>query len=106
MTPITISQTGTGRSSVSVPDSFRPTFNIGMQLIITGAATFNVEITMDDTSSSTFSASTANWSVPSGFSALTASTVLSLTIPCHGISINVTSGEGTVTLRMVQTGVR
>ncbi len=106
MTPIIISRTGTGRSAVSIPDSFRPTFNIGMQLILSGAATFNVEITMDDTSSSTFNPATANWSVPAGFSALTAGTVLSLTVPCHGISINVTSGAGTVTLQMVQTGIR
>ena len=106
MTPISISQTGTGRSAVVVPDSFTMPFNVGVQFVTTGTVTFNLEVTMDDAMASGFVAASADWSVPSGFSALTAGAILSLTIPCHGISLNVTSGTGTVTAKIVQNGVR
>lgn len=106
MTPITISQTGTGRSSVVVPDSFQKPFNLGIQLIITGTVTFNVEITMDDPMQTGFNPATASWAAPTGLSALSAGTVVSMTIPCHGLSLNVTAGTGTVTAKIVQAGIR
>ncbi|UOF80361.1 hypothetical protein [Caudoviricetes sp.] len=103
MTPITISQTGTGRSAIVVPDSFQKPFNVGIQLSLSGTATFSVEVTMDDAMNTPAS---AVWSAVTGLSALTAGTVASMTIPCHGLSINVTSGTGTVTAKIVQAGVR
>lgn len=102
MTPITISKTGTGRSAVVVPDSFQNPFNVGILLTVTGSATFNVEVTMDDPMTGT----PTTWSIPTGFSGLTAGSVSSLTVPCHGLSLNVTLGTGTVTAQIVQAGVR
>lgn len=106
MTPITISKTGTGRSAVVVPDSFQNPFNVGIQLVVTGTVEFNVEVTMDDPMATGFVAASADWSIPSGFSAISAGAISSLTVPCHGISLNVTSGDGTVTANIVQAGVR
>lgn len=103
MTPITISKTGTGRSAVAVPDSFQNPFNVGMQVTVTGTATFNIELTMDDPM---VDPTNAVWSVANGFSALSASTTASMTIPNHGVSINITAGTGTVTINMVQAGMR
>lgn len=102
MTPITISKTGTGRSTIMVPDSFQNPFNVGLLITVTGTATFNIEISMDDPSLAT----PTTWAAATGFSALSASTVGSLTIPCHALSINVTSGAGTVTAQIVQAGMR
>jgi hypothetical protein len=42
--------------------------------------------------------------VASGFSALTASTGGSFTVPCKAICINITSGTGAVTASVVQAG--
>lgn len=102
MTPITISKTGTGRSATVVPDSFQNPFNVGLLVTVTGTATFNIEISMDDAMTDT----PTTWAAATGFSGLTASTVGSLTIPCHAISINVTAGTGTVSAQIVQAGVR
>lgn len=102
MTPITISKTGTGRSAIVVPDSFQNPFNVGLLITVTGTATFNIEISMDDAMVVTPTV----WAAATGFSALSASTVGSMTIPCHAMSINVTSGTGTVTAQIVQAGVR
>lgn len=104
MTPITISKTGTGRSAIFAPDSFMAPFNVGLQITVTGVATFNIELTMDDVQ---FDPSSAVWATAgTGFGALSASTVLALTTPCHGLSINVTAGTGTVSVKIVQAGMR
>lgn len=106
MTPITISKTGTGRSAVVVPDSFQNPFNVGMQIVVTGTATFNIEVTMEDPMVAGFDPATATWGVPAAFSALSASTMGRLETPCQGMSINITAGTGTVTVNMIQAGVR
>jgi hypothetical protein len=102
MTPIIISKTGTGRSTVTAPDSFQNPFNIGVLLTVTGTATFNLEVSMQDPTTDAIT----SWAVPTGFSALSAGAVLSLTVPCHAISLNITSGSGTVTAQLVQAGMR
>jgi hypothetical protein len=102
MTPVTISKTGTGRSAVIASDSFQNPFNVGIIAVVSGTATFNIEISMDDPSVVTPSV----WAVDAGFSAKTASTNGSITVPHHALSINITSGSGTVTAYVVQAGVR
>jgi hypothetical protein len=102
MTPVTISKTGTGRSAVIASDSFQNPFNVGIIAVVSGTATFNIEISMDDPSVVTPSV----WAIDAGFSAKTASTNGSITVPHHALSINVTSGTGTVTAYIVQAGIR
>ena len=102
MTPVTISNTGTGRSAVIASDSFQNPFNVGIIAVVTGTATFNIEISMDDPSVVTPSV----WAIDAGFSAKTASTNGSITVPHHALSINITSGSGTVTAYVVQAGIR
>jgi hypothetical protein len=102
MTPVTISKTGTGRSSIIASDSFQSPFNVGLAVTISGSATYNIEISMDDPSTGT----PAIWTAPSGFSALTAASNGSITVPHHALSINITGGTGTVTAYVVQSGVR
>lgn len=102
MTPVTISKTGTGRSAVIASDSFQNPFNVGIIAVVSGTATFNIEISMDDPSVVTPSV----WAIDAGFSAKTASTNGSITVPHHALSINITSGSGTVTAYVVQAGIR
>ena len=102
MTPITIAQSGTGRSAIVGPDSFQNPFNLGLVISLAGTATFNIEISMDDP----MTATPTTWIAATGFSGLTAAAVGSITVPCHALSINVTSGTGTVIAQIVQAGVR
>ena len=102
MTPVTISKTGTGRSTIIASDSFQTPFNVGLIIVVSGTATYNIEISMDDPSTGTPTV----WAAPTGFSALSASTSGSITIPHHALSINVTAGSGSVTAYVVQSGVR
>jgi hypothetical protein len=102
MNPIILTKTGTGRSTLYAADSFQNPFNVGLVITVSGTATFNIEISMDNPMVET----PTTWAAATGFSALSASTVGSLTIPCHAISVNITSGSGTVTANLVQAGVR
>jgi hypothetical protein len=97
-----MTRTNTGRSTVIASDSFQNPFNVGLVITITGSPTFNIEISMDDPSTGTPSV----WAAPTGFSALTAAANGSITVPHHALSINVTSGSGTVTAYIVQAGIR
>jgi len=102
MTPISVSQTGVGRSTVVALDNFTNPYNVGLHYIVTGTATFSFEITPQDA----MDATPTVWNAPTGFSGLSASGAQAMTIPARAISINVTAGAGTVTLYVVQAGLR
>jgi hypothetical protein len=101
----TISQTNSGRSSPCAVDDFQTSFNVGIGAAITsGTPTFNIEYSFDDPMAAGYTVSGATWYVASGFSALTASTGGSFTVPCKAICINITSGTGAVTASVIQAG--
>ena len=101
----TISKSGTGRSSPCAVDDFQPYFSVGIGAAITsGAATFNIEYSFDDPMADGYTVASATWYVATGFSAVSASTGGSFTVPCKAICINITSGTGTVTASVVQAG--
>ena len=101
----TISQSGTGRSSPCAVDDFQTPFNVGVGAAITsGAATFNIEYSFDDPTAAGYTVAGATWYVATGFSAVSASTGGSFTVPCKANCINITSGAGTVTASVVQAG--
>lgn len=101
----TISQTGTGRSSVCAVDDFQAPFNIGIGAkLVTGTATFNIEYSFDDPMADGYSAATATWYIATGFSGVSASTGGAFTVPCKALSINITASTGTVTASIIQAG--
>ena len=106
MTPISTSQTGTGRSSVVAVDNFTNPYNVGLYAVATGTVTFNVEISPTDPMDAGYSAASAVWGVAPNFSALTASATNQLLVPAKAVSINITAGTGSVTLYVMQAGLR
>ena len=101
-----ISQTGVGRSTVVRElSSFTNPYNVGLIAVVTGTATFNIEITPDDPML-VAAGSLSPWVIEPNFSAKTATTVASSTVPAKGISINITSGTGTVDLYIIQAGMK
>jgi len=100
----TITATGVSRSNVCAVDDFQAPFNVGIGAKLTGSATFNIEYSFDDPAADGYTSAGATWYVASGFSALTASTGGSLTVPCKAISINITANTGSVTATIIQAG--
>jgi hypothetical protein len=99
-------QAGVGRSGVIAVDPMTNPFNIGIEATLASAATFNVEYSLDDPMAAGYTPAGAVWYVASGFSGVSASTSGAFTVPCRAISLNVTSGTGTVQLMALQAGLR
>lgn len=101
----TISKTGVGSSTIYSADFFQTPFNIGLQAVLTGTATYTVEYTLDDISDPAFNAATAAWTGVTGMSALTASGSVAFAIPCRGIRLTIASGTGGVVVTICQAGI-
>jgi hypothetical protein len=102
--PITRAKTGTGQSDPVRLDTFRNPFTVGFQLVVSGTATGTVQLTLDDTSSTGWDPTAANWFSHATLAAATASALGSQTTPVTAWRINVTAGTGTVTVTSLQAG--
>ena len=106
MTPISVTQTNTGRSAVIAVDNFLNPFNIGVAAIkVSGSATADVQYSMDDPMDAGYVAASATWFSAPNLSTLSSSTSAAFTVLCKALSINVT-GTGVWTLTIVQAGTR
>ena len=115
MTPVSVSLTTTGaaRSAAVAVDNFTNPFNIGLIAVASGTVTYNIEISPQDPMDAGYTVSGANWAAPVlpsplTVTGLTGSVAVPLTVPCRAVSINVTAttGSATVTLYLVQAGLR
>lgn len=103
MRPVSVTQTGTGRSAVIAADYIQTPFNATIATTISGAVVYNIQHTFDDIYAPTFSAATANWYTSGApFSAATTSGWAQYDNPVRALSINVTSGAGSVTATYLQ----
>lgn len=101
MIGITRAKTGTGTSTVFVPDYHLAPYNIGIQAVVSGTATYTIEQTLDAEDSTQ-----TTWTAVPSLSALSATALVQSVIPCRGYRINIASGTGTVTATFVQAGRR
>lgn len=106
MRPITLSQTGTGGSAVAQPDYLISPFAIGLGLSVSGTVNVTVQHTFDDPQAAGFSPASATWYDHPTLAAKTANADSNYAFPVRGIRINVNSGTGTATLKIVQAGGR
>lgn len=103
---ITLTKTGTGRSRVHVPDTFQNPFNIGIGCVVSGTVVYSVEHTFADVFDPAFDPATAVWFKNSGLTDKTGNENGNYAYPVNGISLNITSGTGTVTVYILQAGTR
>jgi Flp pilus assembly secretin CpaC len=106
MTPISVTQTNTGRSAVIAVDNFLNPFNIGVGAAeVSGTATADVQYSFDDPMDAGYVAGNATWYSAPNLTSLSSSTSAAFTVPCKALSLNVT-GTGVWTLTIVQAGTR
>lgn len=107
MRPVTTAAISSATSSSPVVLDYRAE-NIAVTLAVTlssGAVlTYSVQYTTDDVFSSSFNASTANWTDVSTMSGLTASSTASLVTPVTAVRLKVTAyTSGSATLKVIST---
>lgn len=99
MRRVVITSAGVG-NSIPVPMDHRAqVFNVGIQVVVSATATFNVQATLDNIYDSTI---TPTWFSLSGFTAGTASAIGNLTIPVAAIRLNTSANTGNVTMTLLQ----
>ena len=105
MTPISVTQTNSGRAVIAV-DNFLNPFNIGVAAVeVSGTATGSVQYSFDDPMDAGYVASSATWYDAPNLSTLSATASGAFTIPCKAVCIYV-AGTGVWTLTIVQAGTR
>ena len=103
--PALITTNGTGTSSIWFPDWMQNPFNVGIQCVVTGTATFNIEHTLDNieiiTSTNPFSgnanattAANATWVANPGITSATTTINGNYAFPVRALRINVLSASG------------
>lgn len=105
MRPITLAKTGTGATSPAPMDTNVSPFSVGMGIVVSGTVTYSVQHTFDNVQSSTYSAASGNWYNHPTLNSLTANADGNYAFPVTAIRLNVTSGSGTATLTIVQSGI-
>ena len=91
--------TGVANSPVIPMDYRAQVFNVGIEVLVSATATFNVQVTLDDIYNA---AITPTWFNITGFTGGTASAIGNLTIPVSAMRLNVTASTGTVTMTLLQ----
>lgn len=105
MRRVQLTATATGRTPVVVTNIHSTDFNVGIYLSTTGATQATVQVTADDVFAPTFDASTATWFDTAILTTGDGSKQGTLTQPCTGISLNVTTYDSPITLYVVETGI-
>lgn len=90
-------------TSATIPVNWRAgTFNIGIEIEVTGTNTSKLQYTLDDVQDPTI---TPVWIDHATLTGLGASTAGALTTPCKAVRLNVTAyTNGSVTMQVVQAG--
>jgi hypothetical protein len=100
MRRIVTTVTGVANSAVIPVDYRAQVFNVGIEVVVSATATYNVQVTLDDIQNS---AITPTWfALPAPFTAATANAIGSQQFPVSAFRLNVTASTGSVTLTLLQ----
>ena len=103
MRPQTIATTGTSISSLVVFDWHCSPFEVGIQAVVSGTATYSIQYTNDDVVLG--NPASATFSNDANFTNSTTSGINRNLIPVCAARINQTAGNGTVTVTFRQAGL-
>lgn len=96
----TVSQTGVGSSSAIVMNLNATPFNVGFGVIKSGTVDYTVQHTFDDPAGSL-----SNWFPHPTVAAAIANADGNYAFPVTAIRVTMNSGDGTVTLKLIQAGI-
>lgn len=93
---------GAKKSVPFITDWNQNPFAIGIGCIVVGTVSYTVEHTFDDVSSPTWDPATATWFPNTGITTKTANTDGNYAFAVTAVRLNLISGSGSVTMRMLQ----
>lgn len=106
MRAIRLSTSGVSTSNVAAINTNTSPVNIEIAVCVTGAATYNVEYTLDDVYAAAFVPASATWfNHPTLAAGQTTTKDCQITWPVTGIRINQTAGANTTAATVLQAGL-
>ena len=99
-----VSQTGVGQSTIVPCDQYINSTQITLAAAVAGTVTYSIEFTCDDIFAANFSPSTATWYTHAVLFNQTGNNASNFMFPVTACRINNTSGTGTTTLTVLQSG--
>lgn len=103
--PMILTTSGTSASSVAPLCHFVDRFNVSVNTVVTGSATYTLQFTADDPFASNFVPASANWKSHPSMTSSTISDIVEFTAPVRAVRINQTSGAGSVSATVIQMDV-
>lgn len=103
--PMTLTTSGISASSVAPLCYFVHRFNVSVNTVVTGSATYTLQFTADDPFAPNFSPATANWKPHPSMTSSTISDIVEFTAPVTAVRINQTAGAGSVSATVIQMDV-
>lgn len=95
-----VSKTGTGSSSALVMNTNISPFNVGFGVVVTGTVNYTVQHTFDDPA-----VGFTTWFSHPTIAAKTDNQDGNYAFPVTGIKVLMNSGDGTVTMNLIQAGI-
>lgn len=106
MKSVSLSTSGVSVSGIYAPNANCTPVSIEVAIVVTGAATYTLQYTLDDVYSPTFSAATATWFThPTLAAGQTTTKDAQFTWPVKGIRVNQTVGAGSTAIVVLQAGI-
>lgn len=107
MTLTTSDASGGAKSSATGPLDFHlAPFQVTLQTIVTGTVNYEIQYTKDNVYATTFNPATAQWTSLTGMTGATANAEATLISPVTAVRILQNSGSGSVSLHILQAGIR
>lgn len=106
MRPVRVSTSGVSVSDPIPIDQYLNPTNIGLGVVVNGAATYTVEHTFDDVFDEAFNPATATWFPHPTLAGLSANADGNLAFPPAAVRLNQTAGAGSAILNLIQAGAQ
>ena len=103
--PMILTTSGTEASSVAPLCHFVGRFNVSVNTVVTGSATYTLQFTADNPFASNFVPASANWKSHPSMTSSTISEIVEFTAPVRAVRINQTAGAGSVSATVIQMDV-
>ena len=103
--PMILTTSGTEASLVAPLCHFVGRFNVSVNTVVTGSATYTLQFTADNPFASNFVPASANWKSHPSMTSSTISDIVEFTAPVRAVRINQTAGAGSVSATVIQMDV-
>lgn len=103
--PMTLSTSDVSTSNLGVLCHYPVPFDVTVDTIVTGTATYTLQYTTDDVQAAAYTPAGGNWKSHPQMTDATISDTVEFTSPVTAVRLNQTVGTGSVIGRVIQAGI-